>query len=624
MAVFTLSSAVYRTKVHGCWLGKTVGGTLGQPHEGKAGPLELTFYDPVPDGAIANDDLDLQLVWLARLRQVGPGITERDLGEAWRECVTFPWDEYGVCKANLFEGLQPPISGQHNNWFTDSMGAPIRSEIWACLAPGCPDLAATLAYQDGCVDHGGEGLFGEIFFAALESAAFVLSDPDELLDLALGFIPADSRTARAVEVCRSSHAAGDDWLACREAILQAAGHANFTDAPQNIAFTVLGWLYGEDPGDAMCKAVNCGQDTDCTGATLGAILGIIGGPECFDKRWTEPVGNEVKVSYGVVNCEVPATLDQLTDWTIEAAEKMLQHHESPVRIGQQEKLSGLTAADLGDQGRVKARLAELDWKLSRSREDLQLISDLGGAPTFAPGETVTVGLTARGAVPDDAYLALSCPEGWWLRPGASHREPGLLRRSFTLGAPALGELSCAQHLQAALVGDERVLIDDSVTLLRKHGWRVTGPIALVGSLLGVLDARAPEDGWRPLYTDGHELVLDHGLSYDRFYFVQTVLHNPHRRPGRIVAASPELQVVHLVQEEIIRKTEPTRFVPAPHRSGPGTVFEADELPRVMPLSITIVARAGRPALLHLYLTETADPANIIRCCPLVGVVATCE
>jgi hypothetical protein len=45
---------------------------------------------------------------------------------------------------------------------------------------------------------------------------------------------------------------------------------------------------------------------------------------------------------------------------------------------------------------------------------------------------------------------------------------------------------------------------------------------------------------------------------------------------------------------------------------------------VIPLDITIVARAGRPALLHLYLTETADPENLHRCCPLVGVVATCE
>ena len=211
MSTHTLSAEVYRDKVHGCWLGKTVGGTLGQPHEGKVGPLTLTFYDPVPEGAIANDDLDLQLVWLAKLREVGPGITERDLGEAWRDHVTFPWDEYGVCKANLFEGLEPPVSGQHNNWFTDSMGAPIRSEIWACLAPDCPDLAAALAYQDGCVDHGGEGLFGEIFFAALESAAFVLSDTNALIDLALGFLPPDCRTAIAVDVCRRRHARANGW-----------------------------------------------------------------------------------------------------------------------------------------------------------------------------------------------------------------------------------------------------------------------------------------------------------------------------------------------------------------------------------------------------------------------------
>jgi ADP-ribosylation/crystallin J1 len=39
---------------------------------------------------------------------------------------------------------------------------------------------------------------------------------------------------------------------------------------------VLGLLAGEgDFGKSLCIAVNCGNDTDCTGATLGAPLGIL-------------------------------------------------------------------------------------------------------------------------------------------------------------------------------------------------------------------------------------------------------------------------------------------------------------------------------------------------------------
>ena len=33
----------YRKKVLGAWLGKAVGGTLGQPWEGSRGPLALSF-----------------------------------------------------------------------------------------------------------------------------------------------------------------------------------------------------------------------------------------------------------------------------------------------------------------------------------------------------------------------------------------------------------------------------------------------------------------------------------------------------------------------------------------------------------------------------------------------------
>jgi len=54
--------------------------------------------------------------------------------------------------------LKPPISGAFQNYFVDEMGSPIRSEIWACLAPANPQLAARMAWMDASMDHtGGEG-----------------------------------------------------------------------------------------------------------------------------------------------------------------------------------------------------------------------------------------------------------------------------------------------------------------------------------------------------------------------------------------------------------------------------------------------------------------------------------
>ena len=62
-----LNSKLLYDKIMGCWNGKNIGGVLGTPLEGKRGVFDLQFYlqkdmdgNPPP-----NDDLDLQLVWLA-------------------------------------------------------------------------------------------------------------------------------------------------------------------------------------------------------------------------------------------------------------------------------------------------------------------------------------------------------------------------------------------------------------------------------------------------------------------------------------------------------------------------------------------------------------------------------
>ncbi len=270
---------VYRDKAYGGWLGKNIGGTLGGPYEGAKELLDLKFYPEPPDGKpLPNDDLDLQLVWLHALEQYGPHLTAVHLGREWVDHVRFAFDEYGYGLYNLRRGILPPVSGWFSNPFVDCMGAPIRSEIWAMIVPGLPELAAYYAWNDAVVDHGnGESVWGEVLFAAIESAAFVESDPRTLIDIGMRLIPKESRVARAVRLLLELHAEGVPWQQAREAILKEYGHDNFTDAPQNIAFTLLGWLYGEDFEDALLKATNCGYDTDCTAATLGAILGIVHG-----------------------------------------------------------------------------------------------------------------------------------------------------------------------------------------------------------------------------------------------------------------------------------------------------------------------------------------------------------
>lgn len=56
-------------------------------------------------------------------------------------------------------------------------------------------------------------------------------------------------------------------------------------------------------------------------ATLGAILGIIGGADSLPANWIEPIGDKVVVSAPIKGFPVPADLDELTRRTIRAKKR---------------------------------------------------------------------------------------------------------------------------------------------------------------------------------------------------------------------------------------------------------------------------------------------------------------
>ena len=310
-----LSEESIRRKILACWIGKNIGGTLGGPFEGFPDVHSLSFYDPVPTEAMPNDDLELQAMYAAALdRMAHPEVNRMVLAEIWRDHMNFHCDEYAVAMKNLSVGVPPPWSGSWDNYFVNGMGAAIRSELWACLAPGDPDLAAKFAYEDACIDHDGAGIDAEIFFAVLESLAFVESDIRKLISAALERIPADSKLAEGIRAACSLWDSTHDWRHVRDVLFDRYASEARTSVLINIPFTVLALLSGNgDFGKTICDAANCGMDTDCTAATAGSILGILD-PDCIPEKWKAPVGDALIVrKTAITGLEFPATIEAFTD-----------------------------------------------------------------------------------------------------------------------------------------------------------------------------------------------------------------------------------------------------------------------------------------------------------------------
>lgn len=287
-------------RIYACWLGKNIGGTLGAPYEGTKEMLDVKGFQTNPGEALPNDDLDLQLVWLRAVDELGPeAINARVLGEYWTAWIGPNWNEYGVCMAHMKEGFLPPISGElSNKLWRNSNGAWIRTEIWACLFPLYINEVIRLTYEDACVDHGcGEGTYAAIFIAALESAAFAIQDIFQLIEIGLSKIPEDCRVSRSVRLVLKEYEKKTPWQEVRQMLVRDSEDLGWFQAPANIGYVILGLLYGEcDFKKSMLLAVNCGDDTDCTAATVGAFLGIMKGTEGIPQDWVQYVGDEIQTA----------------------------------------------------------------------------------------------------------------------------------------------------------------------------------------------------------------------------------------------------------------------------------------------------------------------------------------
>lgn len=395
-----LNFETYKDKVHACWIGKNIGGTMGTPYEGKREMLDIKGFVTDKNVVLPNDDLDLQLVWLIALERCGAkAVNAQLLGEYWISFIVPHWNEYGIGKSNMKLGIMPPLSGDSFNTWKDSNGAWIRTEVWACLAPAAPDIAAKYAYEDACVDHGagGEGTVAAVFVAAMESAAFYESDVRKLINIGLSKIPEESRMYKSIKLLLECYDGGMDYISARNTILNANADIGdgWFEAPSNVAYTVLGLLWGEgDFKKSMIYAINCGDDTDCTGATIGSILGLIGGTKSIPEDWKNHIGDAistVSINKGSLHT-VPKTCTELTERVVKQAPGVLAAHGSSVSIvnGETQIPENAYESALKDNAATKKLFSRPAYSFTTDFIHTSATVILPGEPKILPGESMKI------------------------------------------------------------------------------------------------------------------------------------------------------------------------------------------------------------------------------------------
>lgn len=314
-------------KLSGAWIGRIAGCLLGKPVEGWRRPtlypvLEATgnypmeryicqkeftnelaekyhlnrhacFADNIGDASPVDDDTNYTTFSLKLVENYGKNFTAADVMEGWMRWIPI----FATCTAeraayrNGALGLLPPETATYKNPYREWIGAQIRGDFFGYINPGDPETAADMAFRDASISHVKNGIYGEMYIAAMIAAAAVCGDIRTVIETGLAYIPAKSRLTEEIRCILKLYDDGTSALDIIEAIHTKYDEFSAHDwcaTISNAMIVTMALLCGErDFGRSICLAVQAAFDTDCNGATVGSILGIMLGEEGIDPYWYE-------------------------------------------------------------------------------------------------------------------------------------------------------------------------------------------------------------------------------------------------------------------------------------------------------------------------------------------------
>lgn len=318
----------YAGKLTGALLGRMAGCTLGAPVEfwpidkmkalaGENGekfpPTDYWRYVPEPERkrygtsrrdeytrikmkcVPADDDLAYTLLGLLIVEDFGPAFTVGQVGKAWQKYLPMACTAEKIALQNLKQGCPASRAGAKNNPYCEWIGADIRADPWAYLAPGWPAKAAELAWRDAFISHRRQGIYGEMFFAAAVSAAFAVNDPIEALRIGLTEIPGDCQLSHAVRWALRVAPKIHNYQQARDRMEAKFKGMHPVHTINNACLTIWGLtIGGKDFTRVIGETVAMGMDNDCTAATAGSIFGAAFGKKAIPGKWFNNFNNTIR------------------------------------------------------------------------------------------------------------------------------------------------------------------------------------------------------------------------------------------------------------------------------------------------------------------------------------------
>ncbi len=331
----SFASSFIEDKILGGWLGRSAGCLLGKPIEKttRSGIRELLLSNgtwPISDYITErgipkslllkypwnkhsgkeslkenivcmteDDDMNYPMINLSVYERYGKDFTTEDIIQTWMEMIpvlsTFTAER--VAYLNTLNGILPPATATIRNPYREWIGAQIRADIWGWISPAQPSLAAEYAWRDARLSHICNGIYGEIFFAALIAASFKYDDARSVINEALSVVPPQSRFAGAIRFVLSMPIQEQPWDKTVDSLYKEFGMYHWVHTINNAALVVAAIISSDgDYERAICNVVMGGWDTDSNGATVGSIMGTMIGAEKLPPKWISPLNNRIRSS----------------------------------------------------------------------------------------------------------------------------------------------------------------------------------------------------------------------------------------------------------------------------------------------------------------------------------------